>query len=268
MKLHDLLTGRTLALIGVLLPMLTVFAYVALRSGPLAPAAVIVATVERQRVEPELFGIGTVEAQYTYRIGPTVAGRVQRVTVQVGDTVAAGQLLGEMDPVDLDERILAQQAAVGHAEASVLASEAQVADASARTTFAVAQVKRYEELLETQAVSVESVDAKQQERHVAQAGLSAARANLNAARHELARVRADHEVLRRQRSNLELTAPVDGLVAARHADPGTTVVAGQPVVEVIDPASLWISVRFDQLRASGLRPGLPAMVVLRSRAGE
>jgi multidrug efflux pump subunit AcrA (membrane-fusion protein) len=38
----------------------------------------------------------------------------------------------------------------------------------------------------------------------------------------------------------------------RDADPGTTIVAGQAVVEVIDPKSLWINVRFDQISASGL----------------
>ena len=37
-------------------------------------------------------------------------------------------------------------------------------------------------------------------------------------------------------------------------------------VEVVDPASLWVHVRFDQLRAAGLRAGLPAQIVLRSQA--
>jgi multidrug resistance efflux pump len=41
----------------------------------------------------------------------------------------------------------------------------------------------------------------------------------------------------------------------RDADPGTTIVAGQAVVEVIDPKSLWINVRFDQISASGLAGG-------------
>ena len=83
----------------------------------------------------------------------------------------------------------------------------------------------------------------------------------------MARIRSDREGLIQQRANLRLIAPVRGLVAARNADPGTTVVAGQSVVEVIDPASLWINVRFDQLRASGLRAGLPVQIVLRSQAG-
>lgn len=256
---------RTLALFGVLLPLLALFVYVAARSGPLAPVPVVTAVVERQSLEPALFGIGTVEARYTYRIGPTFAGRVQRVDVQVGDAVKAGQILGEMDPVDLDDRIRAQQAAIRRAQANTVAVQAQVADGEARTTFAAAQARRYEDLLKVHTVSAESADAKRQEYQVAEAGLSLARANLAAAREELGRVRAEYDVLRRQRADLQLIAPVAGLVTSRRVDPGTTVVAGEAVVEVIDPATLWINVRFDQLRTGGLRAGLSATVVLRSR---
>lgn len=71
-----------------------------------------------------------------------------------------------------------------------------------------------------------------------------------------------------QRINLRLISPVDGVVALRDADPGTTIVAGQAVVEVIDPKTLWVNVRFDQINAAGLSAGLPARVVLRSREGE
>ncbi len=260
--------GRTLALAGVLLPLLGLFAYVALRAGPLAPIPVTVATVESRSVAPALFGIGTVEARYTYKIGPTVAGRVKSVAVQVGDRVQAGQVLGEMDPIDLDDRIGALEAVLLRAQANVLAAEAQVQDVSARKRFAETQVLRYEKLLEARSVSEEAVEAKRQENQVADAGLQAARANLNAARQELLRSRSDRDGLIRQRANLRLVAPVAGLVSVRAADPGTTVVAGQAVVEVIDPASVWINVRFDQLHTAGLREGLSARIVPRSLAGQ
>ena len=71
-----------------------------------------------------------------------------------------------------------------------------------------------------------------------------------------------------QRNNLQLVAPVDGLVVLRDAEPGTTVVAGQAVVELIDPKSLWVNVRFDQIHARGLTANLSAQIVLRSQAGE
>lgn len=248
------LQHRTLGLIAVLVPMLALFVYVALRSGPLAPVAVTVTTVENRPIAPALFGIGTVAARYTYRIGPTFAGRVKRLDVHVGERVKAGQVLGEMDPVDLDDRVQGQ-------EAALMGAQAQLREARARQAYALTQARRYEQLLTGRAVSEEMVSGKRQELQVAEAGLSAAS-------QQIARARADREALMAQRSNLRLIAPVDGIVAARNADPGTTVVAGQSVVELVDPESLWVNTRFDQISAQGLQADLPARIVLRSRAGK
>jgi len=245
------LQRRTLALLGVIVPMLLLFVYVALRSGPLAPVAVTATTVESRSIAPALAGIGTVQARYTHRIGPTYAGRVHRIHVQVGDAVRPGQVLGEMDPVDLDQRIEAQLAAIRAAHAALRQAEA-------RQAFASTQARRYERLLEDRLVSEDTVDAKRQERSVAGAARSAAQADVG-------RMKAELEALRAQRDNLQLVAPVAGLVAARAVDPGTTVVAGQAVVELIDPTQLWIDTRFDQIGATGLAAGLPAHIVLRSR---
>ncbi|HET7753695.1 MAG TPA: efflux RND transporter periplasmic adaptor subunit [Anaeromyxobacteraceae bacterium] len=259
---------RTLVIAGTLVPLGLLLAFVAIRSGPLAPVPVTVATVEAQPVAPALFGVGTVEARYAHRVGPTAAGRVLRVDVQVGDRVRAGQMLAELEPVDLDARLVAQQAALARAEANVLAAEAQLADTRARAEFAKGQADRYGQLARAGATSEELFETKRHEQLAADAAVLSARAALTASREEVQRARAEADATRRLRANLRLVAPVDGLVTARNADPGSTVVAGQALVEIVDPATLWVNVRFDQLRASGLRPDLPARIALRSRAGE
>lgn len=247
------LQRRTLALLAVIVPLLALFVYVALRSGPLAPIPVTVTTVADRAIVPGLFGIGTVESRYTYKIGPTAAGKVMRVHVQVGDRVRSGQVLGEMDPVDLDESIRSRQAVLKRAEAQLL-------EARARRDYAQKQDWRYEQLYEVRSTSEELAFTKQVELQVSEAAL-------RSAQEEIVRARADYQAARAQRRNLLLVAQTDGLVTARHVEPGTTVVAGQPVVEVIDPDSLWINVRFDQIRAGGLAGDLPARIVLRSQAG-
>jgi RND family efflux transporter, MFP subunit len=248
------LQRRTLALAASMAPLALLFIYVALRSGPLAPVAVTVTTVQQRTIAPALAGIGTVQARYTYKIGPTYAGRIKRLDVHVGDAVKTGQVLGEMDPVDLDERIGAQQAAIKSAQAALRQAEA-------KQTFAQTQARRYEQLWALRGTSEESTAIKRQELAVADAALAAAR-------EDASRTRAELQALRAQRSNLRLVAPAAGLVTARHADPGTTVVAGQAVVELIDTASLWVDTRFDQVNAEGLAAGLPARIVLRSRRGQ
>ena len=247
------LPGRTLALAAVIIPLLALFIYVGLRSGPLAPVAVTTVTVTTRSITPALYGIGTVEARYSYKIGPTFAGRVKRVDVNVGDHVMAGQLLGEMDPVDLDDRVRSLESAFRRAEAALR-------EAEARQAFSLKQAKRYDELLASRSVSEETVATKQQELQVADAALTAAR-------EDMARVRSDREALVAQRNNVRLISPKEGIVAMRDAEPGSTVVAGQAVVEIIDPSTLWVNARFDQASAVGLVGSLPACIVLRSREG-
>lgn len=258
---------RTWMLIAVLALLGVAFAYVALRSGPLAPVSVTLATVEERAIAPSLFGIGAVEARYTHRVGPTTAGRVRTLLVDVGDHVVAGQPLAEIEPIDLDERITAQQGAEGRAAALERTARAQLADADARLRLARTQAGRAERLFEGGWVSEAAVETRRQELQVADAGSAAARANLAAASQDRGRAGAEGAALVRQRANLRLVAPADGLVVRRVAEPGTTVVAGQAVVEIIDPANLWINTRFDQTQSTGLAPGLRAQVVLRSRSG-
>ena len=133
------LHGRTIALASVLVLLAGLLGYVALRAGPLAPVPVTVVSVDSQAIQPALFGIGSVEARFTHKIGPIFAGRIKRVEVQSGDHVTKGQVLGEMDPVDLDDKIGAQEAALKRAEASMLAVEAQVQEVGARKAFAEIQ---------------------------------------------------------------------------------------------------------------------------------
>lgn len=260
-------TKKTLTVSAALLPLVLLFVYVAASSGPLAPTPVVVARVATAPLSPALFGIGTVQARYTYRVGPTVAGRLARVHVNVGDRVAAGQLLAEIDPVDLEDRIRAQEAAARRGKAQLVAAEADARDARARLAYAEGQAQRYNELLHARAVSEEIRDAKIREFEAAAAGFAAAAATWDAATEEVARIAAERNALVRQRANLRLTAPAAGVVVARNADPGTTLIAGQSVIDAVDPTQLWLHVRFDQATASGLAAGQPVRIVLRSRPG-
>lgn len=256
---------RAVLLVAVLAVLVILLGFVAVRSGPLAPVKVTVASIEERAIAPALFGIGTVEARYTHRIGPTAPGRVASLAVDVGDRVEAGQVLALIDPIDLDQRIAAASGSTGRSAALEQAAASQVADASARLALARSDATRGEELFRGGWLTRSALDQRRQALAAAEAGLAAAQANRSAAVQERGRTGAERAALQEQKANLRLVAPKAGLVVRRLAEPGTTVVAGQAVIEVVDPAELWINARFDQTRAGGIAAGLPARIVLRSR---
>jgi HlyD family secretion protein len=258
--------SRRIALAAAVLALAGVLIFVALRTGPLAPVQVTLKQVASGTLSPAVFGLGTVEARRSWMIGPTAAGRVLVVKVDVGDVVKAGQLLAEMDPVDLDQRLQAQDASLARAGSAQLAAQAQLNDATARRMLAWANNERNLSLALQNFISAGALEARQQELLSANAALQAAQANLEGAGQDQLRLKADRAGLLQQRGNVRLLAPADGVVTSRDAEAGSTVVAGQPVLRLIDPASLWVRLRVDQGRSAGLAAGLPARIVLRSQA--
>jgi len=264
MKRNPLLTRR-IAVVSALLALVAAMAFVALRTGPLAPVKVTLTQAVEGHLSPAVFGIGTVEARRSWMVGPTTAGRVLSVKVDVGDVVKAGQLLAEMDPVDLDQRLQALDASLARAGSAQAAAQAQQSDSAARRTLAKANRERNQDLARQNFISAGALEAREQELASANASLQAAEANVAGAAQDSQRLKAERAGLLQQRANARLLAPTDAVVTTRDAEAGSTVVAGQPVLRLIDPTSLWVRLRIDQGRSAGLATELPARIVLRSQ---
>jgi HlyD family secretion protein len=243
------------------------FAWLLATRGPLAAVGVETVEATRADLRPGVFGIGTVEAQHAYAVGPIQAGRVLSVRVDQGEKVQAGQLLAELDPVDLSQRAEAASSAAARSRQAAQAAQAQVAEAESRARLAQANSERYQALYRQNFVAREMADSRRHEAAAAEAALAAARANAVAAQREIGRAEADLRGIEQVRNSLKLVSPIDGVVTAREAEPGTTVVAGQAVLRLVDPARLWVRARVDQARAEGVQVGQPADIVLRSVPG-
>jgi HlyD family secretion protein len=258
-KQRLVISGASLVLVGLL-------AFVFFRAGPLAATPVTVHAVKQGGFTPALFGVGTVEARRSWMIGPTVAGRVAQVHVDVGDVVKAGQLLAEMDSVDLDQKLSAQDALISRTASTQMAALAQQTDALARYELSKLNFSRNQDLAKQNFISPSALELRAQEKISAEAAYEAASANLSGARQDVIRLKAERAGLQQQRNNVRLIAPADGVVTTRDAESGTTVVAGQPVIRLIDPQSIWVKLRLDQGRSAGLQSGLEAQIVVRSQA--
>lgn len=267
-ELNNLALLRKMGMIVAGIAALALVALVFMRSGPLAPVQVVVAGVKEGSIQPKIFGVGTVEARRSWMVGPTIAGRVLTVNADVGDRVKTGDLLAEMDAVDIAQRLEASQATVARASSALNAAHAQLSDANARRELASINAKRNHDLAAQSFISAAALEARLQEKASADAGYQVALANLDAAGQELSRTKAERDAMGKQGANVRLKAPNSGVVVSREAEPGSTLVAGQAVLRMVDPNSLWIKMRVDQGRSAGLAPGLRAKITLRSQPNE
>ncbi len=187
---------KLLAVFATIALLATAFIWVVLSSGPLAKIKIVVTEVQERQLEPALFGIGTVEARHTYRIASNTLGRVVNLNVDVGARVDAGEILGMIDVVDLDEKINAQAALVE-------SNKARLSEAQARLDYTGKQAARYRKLLPSRSVSEEIDAAKQHE-------WTLARNQARSANSELLRAQAELLALHARRNDSYLRAPVSG----------------------------------------------------------
>lgn len=261
------ISKRSLLLTAGAVAFIAAFVWLLATRGPLAPVGVETAAATRADLRPDVYGIGTVEARHAFSVGPIQAGRLLRVLVDQGDSVQAGQLLAEIDPVDMRQRTEAAASAAARARQAAQAAQALVAEAESRARIARANSVRYQTLYRQNFVAKEMADSRSHESAAADSALAGAHANATAARRDISRAEAELRGIGQLRDSLKLVSPISGVVTAREAEPGTTVVAGQAVLRLVDPARLWVRVRVDQARAQGVQVGQAASIVLRSTPG-
>ncbi|TKT69664.1 efflux RND transporter periplasmic adaptor subunit [Aquamicrobium sp. LC103] len=172
---------------------------------PQPPRAVRVVEIDPQNAPlAAAQGSGRIEARSTASVGFLVAGRLTERPVNVGTSVAAGDLIARIDPTDFQNKVVAAQAQVSAAQATV--------------DQASPQESRLKKLLEDGFATRQQYEAALQALQGAQAQLNGASANLKLADDQL--------------KYTQLLAPTDGVVTATAADVGQVVAAGQTVVEL------------------------------------
>jgi RND family efflux transporter MFP subunit len=189
-------------------------------------------------VERELADVvewpGTVTARLSADVAPTVTARVLAVRVQAGSSVRRGEVLATLDARDLTAR--RQQA------------EAALAAATAQARQAAADLDRARQLFAKEALTRQDLDA-------AEARAAAARAHAAQARDAVAEARV-------RLGETEVRAPFDGVVVARHVDPGDTAGPGAPVASLQDPSTLRLEADVSEQCAAPLAIGAELAVRL------
>lgn len=177
---------------------------------------------------------GEVRARSESRLGFRVAGKLVARPAEVGQRVAAGQVLAQLDASDYQ---LASQAA-----------QAQIQAASTQRDLAAADVKRYSELRAQNFISGAELERRE--------------ATLKAAQASLDQAQAQAGVQANQKAYTVLVADRAGVVVAVEAEPGQVVSAGTPVVRLAYDGPRDVVVAVPEHKAMNLRVGMPASVRL------
>ncbi len=184
----------------------------------------LIATATYGDVENTVASAGNLQPSNTVPVGAQVSGQLRKVHVHIGDQVALGQLLGE-----IDARVQVNK--VASSEANIASAEAQLEARRSALDLARANAERAQRLMGERATSQQEFDS-------AMNNLANAEASYFA---QLKSIEQNKATLATDKTQLEYTnlfAPIDGTVVSIAVKEGTTLNATQQSPTVMSIANL------------------------------
>ena len=242
-----------------------------------------------QASEGLVSGNGRIEAT-EIDVATKYAGRIAEILVQEGEFVKAGQPLARMQIESLQAQqreaiagrehashaVTSARAEIALRESQYAATMATVAQREAELDAALRRVKRSETLAREGASSAQALDDDRARVRGAQAALKAAQAQATAAKAAIdaakaqtigaeSAVTAAAATVQRIDADVkdsELTAPRDGRVQYRLAQPGEVIGAGGKVLNMVDVSDVYISFFLPETVAGRVALGTEVRIVL------
>jgi HlyD family secretion protein len=256
------------AKIGIILTAAIVAAGLALGLMPRAQR-VDIAEVKRAPLVVTVEEEGKTRVMERYLVSAPVSGYVRRSALKAGDAVKAGQVIAVIEPahaVALDPRTRAQaQAQVSAAQAALAVAEQNARAARAAAELAQQERIRAESLQQSSFISEQALDSARSAETRARATEQAASHSVKVARFELEMARAAVASATRLQGGgsleaLQVRAPVAAQVLKLLQESEGAVAAGQPLLEIGNPASLEVEVEVLSTHAVKITPGSKVML--------
>ena len=178
------------------------------------------ANAKRVSMSQEIRVVGNLIGEATVAVAPRTAGRLQDISVRLGDRVSRGQRIAKIEDFEIVEQ-------VKQAEAAQEVSAATIRQREADLQLALTSVERSRNLFQRQLLPKQTLDDNE-------ARYQSAIAQLDLARAQNSQSKARLDELRINLANTIIVSPVNGFVSKRAVDPGAFVSQNAPIVDVVD----------------------------------
>ncbi|GBG58138.1 lipoprotein [Sporomusaceae bacterium FL31] len=240
----------------------------AVRAATVKPL-VTVRVVRQQDMYSRLVLSGQTVSAAQIDIAPKYTGRLAAVQVELGQAVAAGQVLAVQDTREISLLIAQTAASIRQAKAEMTetkaAFDAGYLQAEADYRRQLTNYQRYESLLNTGAISREAFELVKQQMINAKTAYSVLNdqtmagglpAALDIKQALLDKAQYNLELQQQQRDDMILRAPQSGVIGFRQAEPGMMVQAGQKILTVVDNSGIFVDCMVSEQAAATLHTGM------------
>jgi HlyD family secretion protein len=188
-------------------------------------------------------------------------GRLATLTVNEGDEVTAGQVVGTISSPETEAQLRAAQAQVLKAKQALAAALAQIDQTKSDLDFARADYDRGKQLMQRGYMTQQQLDQRRNRFESAEAAYVGANAQRDQAESTIRAAEAQVEQLQAMLADLVLISPRTGRVQYRLARAGEVISAGQRILTILDLNDVYMTIYLVAGQAGKLMIGDAARVI-------
>jgi len=241
------------------------------------------AKVEKGDLAKSVVATGKVTPITKVEVKSKASGIVKKLYVEYGDNVKKGQLLAQLDKIEIEAQVEQSRAALAAAEANLTSSQADFERAKVDAEGPdVPLLKRAYDRAQSMAkdgvVSASSLDDAQKnydmslnKQNVAKAQVTVLKAKIAQAQAQVAQDQANLKQLEEQLSYTDIVSPIDGIILSRDVEMGDAVssilVLGSSatlVMTIGDTSEVYVKGKVDESDIGKVYLGQPARIKVES----
>jgi len=248
--------------------------------GALSEVSIRTTGIQRISIQREVNLAGSLISPDQARVSSEVAGVVRRVLVELGQEVAAGQIVVKLDTQELELALQRAISQLKQTEAQLGIDGVNVKEpppveqisavrlAAANRDDAQAQLRRAQRLKSQNLLSQADLDTAETRVKVTEANYQAALENVQALKATLQERRHAVELARKKLSDTDIRSSVAGQVAERFVQQGEYIRENTPVVSIVQMNPLKVKTAIQERYAGIVRVGLPVEFEVESAPGQ
>ena len=215
-------------------------------------------------LEVRIGGIGNVGAKNIYTIGAQSAGKIIALHHDVGEWVKKGELLIEMDGVDLPEQLAVMLATLNKSKYDINALQDEVTNLESQKRLIETTYERYTKLKNEKYASDAEYDKAKADLESITASIQATKARIGSAKAAAKIAQKNVDVIKARLERLKVYAPSDGYIVSKSAEVAQNVLPTAPIFTIVDASMLWVETKVDERVSREIKVGQKAEIRLRS----
>ena len=209
-------------------------------------------------------GVGNVESENSYKVSAIYGGKITNFNIKIGQFINKGELVAQIDSVDLKDKIDEIKKNINVIEANIKSLEIDKKSAYKDYLYQEEVLKKNRRLYHKKAISELEYKKYLTNRDISKLKVNSLAKKIISSKNQIMQLEATIKGLEERLKRYTIKAPVSGYVIKKYVSNYDVVGNYQPLIEIVNPKDIWIDTFIDTRLSSKVKIGQKTFIILRS----